>query len=418
MNVIFLKNKKISEGFKCNNSFCCNKIKRSDKTCFSFFLDKKYDDDAVMCPYGFTAVFRTGYVLCGFVSDGVCDKNKIKWIRKVSTYGSSMQCEKLSSSQMTDLINFLVLYDHQTISSHTKHELTNFIGQLKTLVENFRSNEKEEIDVVALIKGYITIYNDFDSHDYGYSNVIRKIFNNNDLIANLNNRFLINDLRKLVDLYDDFIIKTGNLSERIKTYLVNNKINFKDSSNNNYKSIVYMHELFLYRVRYHKSLLNEEQQILKHVKYNWYTMTDKHSSMMEYVADKKKIAFNICKPRGRVENDFFGDENIYLALYIILENAVKFSPYGKKIYINIYDELNDSVIEIKNHSAYISEESIAHIFDRGFFGENSNSSNSTGLGLYLVKTIFDENNITIDASYDDGVFKILLKAHCNQIDKF
>lgn len=416
MNIIYLKNNKVDEKSKCNNPFCNNNITKRKKECIDF-LESNYDNEALICPYGFTAVFRQAYVCCGFVATNNCDKKHIKWIIKTSKYAKNLSYEKINAKEMTGLVNFLTLYDHQTINSHTKHELTNFIGQLKTLLENYRSNNYEENFVVEKIKYYVSIYNKFDVKNNGYSNVIRKIFNNNDLIVNLKDSKILDQLRGLVDLYDGFIDEIGDTSNQISLYLSRQNINFKSSNNHNYKSIVYMHELFSYRIKYHKTLLNEEQEIAKHIKYNWYTMTEKHCSMMEYVADKKNIFFDIKKPRGRVENEFYGDENVYLALYILLENAVKFSPYGKDILVNIYDDNITSTIEIINQSSFISEESLMHIFDRGFYGDNASSSNSTGLGLFLVKTIMDENKISVDVTYNDGYYKVVLSAKCAEIIK-
>ncbi len=79
---------------------------------------------------------------------------------------------------------------------------------------------------------------------------------------------------------------------------------------------------------------------------------------------------------------------IHQVVYNLCDNAVKFTNEGGDISFNI--ALNDDLrFTIRNTGKGIPEQELPLIFDRFYKGDSSRSKNkdSTGLGLYLVKTI-------------------------------
>ena len=90
-----------------------------------------------------------------------------------------------------------------------------------------------------------------------------------------------------------------------------------------------------------------------------------------------------------------GDENIlFQILYNLIENAVKFTEEGGKIYISVYNENNFVYIKIKNSGKGISNQDIQKIFDRFYKTDTSRSNDITGigLGLSIVKRLLNYNN--------------------------
>lgn len=84
----------------------------------------------------------------------------------------------------------------------------------------------------------------------------------------------------------------------------------------------------------------------------------------------------------------------------ILSNSLKYTDNGQ---ISIY--VKDSTLIIEDTGIGISEEDIPRIFERGFTGYNGRmNKKSTGLGLYLSKTILDNlgHKITISSKIDIG----------------
>ena len=75
----------------------------------------------------------------------------------------------------------------------------------------------------------------------------------------------------------------------------------------------------------------------------------------------------------------------------ILSNAVKYARGGE---ISIYTE--DKTLVIADDGIGIAEEDLPRIFEKGFTGYNGRANKkSTGIGLYLCKTIIDRLHHTI-----------------------
>ena len=95
-----------------------------------------------------------------------------------------------------------------------------------------------------------------------------------------------------------------------------------------------------------------------------------------------------------IENSIvFADKDlIHQAVYNLIDNAIKFTPKNGEITFKTYkDEHKNTHIVIKNTGVGIPPKDIPHIFDRFYKVDRSRSAvkDSTGLGLYIVKTIID-----------------------------
>ena len=80
---------------------------------------------------------------------------------------------------------------------------------------------------------------------------------------------------------------------------------------------------------------------------------------------------------------------IHQVIYNLCDNAVKFTNDGGVISFSALAVDNELRFSIKNSGKGIPEQELPLIFDRFYKGDSSRSKNkdSTGLGLYLVKTI-------------------------------
>ena len=84
-------------------------------------------------------------------------------------------------------------------------------------------------------------------------------------------------------------------------------------------------------------------------------------------------------------------------IYNLVDNAVKFTETNGKITVNTASDKKYSYFAITNSGKGIPEADIGKVFDRFYKVDQSRSTDvkSTGLGLYLIKTIVNLHNGTI-----------------------
>lgn len=79
----------------------------------------------------------------------------------------------------------------------------------------------------------------------------------------------------------------------------------------------------------------------------------------------------------------------------LLSNAIKYSPYGQKIEV----AWQKNAILIKDLGSGITKHDLPRIYENGFTGENGHqTSQSTGMGLYLVKQVTNKLNFSVQIS--------------------
>ena len=71
----------------------------------------------------------------------------------------------------------------------------------------------------------------------------------------------------------------------------------------------------------------------------------------------------------------------------LLENAIKYTPEGGAIYVNVVGDGDNVIINVTDTGIGISAEDLAHVFQKFYRADNSDTREigGTGLGLYLVK---------------------------------
>jgi len=101
---------------------------------------------------------------------------------------------------------------------------------------------------------------------------------------------------------------------------------------------------------------------------------------------------------------FTDREKLKQVLYILIDNAIKYTPTGGKISIS-YELKSDNqkekvCIKVRDNGIGISMEQREHIFDRFYRVDKSRSrqSGSSGLGLPISKSIVESLNGTIEVS--------------------
>jgi len=100
----------------------------------------------------------------------------------------------------------------------------------------------------------------------------------------------------------------------------------------------------------------------------------------------------------------------------LISNAIKFTPYGKTIIINLnVDSVNKNIlIEVKDEGIGIPEEEKGNLFDAFYRSKNVNKISGTGLGLSIVKDYIELLNgeISFESQLHIGTtFRFTLPVH-------
>jgi len=88
----------------------------------------------------------------------------------------------------------------------------------------------------------------------------------------------------------------------------------------------------------------------------------------------------------------------------LLYNALKFTPEGGKIQVNLnQSEGGEALLNISDTGAGMDKETAAHAFDRFFQGAHpDDSATGTGIGLHLTKSIVEMHHGHISLSSEEG----------------
>jgi signal transduction histidine kinase len=103
----------------------------------------------------------------------------------------------------------------------------------------------------------------------------------------------------------------------------------------------------------------------------------------------------------------YSDNNkIYRAINNIVSNAIKFSPFGKSIWIEVSKniETNKIVIVIKDEGPGFKKEEVANVFVKfgKYFATPTGNEISTGLGLLIANQIINHSNGEIKLESEEG----------------
>ncbi|MEO5717633.1 MAG: heavy metal sensor histidine kinase [Chthoniobacterales bacterium] len=118
----------------------------------------------------------------------------------------------------------------------------------------------------------------------------------------------------------------------------------------------------------------------------------------EAIAEERRLQI-VCGGEGEVYADpvLFGR-----AVSNLVDNAVHYTPDGGRIAISIATIDGASEISVEDNGCGIEEEHISRIFDRFYRVDPSRSSEGTGLGLALVKSIAQLHGGTVAVASKPG----------------
>lgn len=137
----------------------------------------------------------------------------------------------------------------------------------------------------------------------------------------------------------------------------------------------------------------------------------KAAAQLEPLLNRKSgnIEWNLEEQNTIIEAD---EENLYLAVFNIINNAIKYSAQPR-IIISTYTNSQKYTISIKDNGAGIEASELKRIFKKFYRVQNGNVHNAKGLGLglYFSKKVIDHHHGKIEAQSVYGIgteFKIEL----------
>jgi two-component system sensor histidine kinase ChvG len=128
--------------------------------------------------------------------------------------------------------------------------------------------------------------------------------------------------------------------------------------------------------------------------------------------EHERVTFDLQLTQGPLEMQA-SEDRLLQVFENLLDNAVSFTPNGKKIVISTAREGKDIVVRFADEGPGILEENISRIFDRFFTyrPDHPTTHRHTGLGLSIVKAIVEGYTGTVSAANREGdgaVFEVRL----------
>ncbi|MFD3156481.1 two-component system histidine kinase PnpS [Haloimpatiens sp. FM7330] len=230
----------------------------------------------------------------------------------------------------------------------------------------------------------------------------------------------ITDIRKLENIRSQFV---ANVSHELKTPLTSIKgfaetLKYVDDSQtrNKFLNIINDEAERLTRLISDILVLSDIEQYRdnKEEYINVNNIIDNICSLIKNMAEKKGIELNIV---GNKVPPILGNVDRFKQMMInLIDNAIKYSERGDKVYIGTKKEKNFCTIWVKDTGMGIQEEHIARLFERFYRVDKarSRSKGGTGLGLAIVKHIVLGLNGTIEVESEVGVgSKFIIKVPYN-----
>ena len=128
------------------------------------------------------------------------------------------------------------------------------------------------------------------------------------------------------------------------------------------------------------SKLEEGKMAVTPEKFNVKDFTNEIIKELQLVAKREQKINYSHSGKGEI---IFDKKILRHLLFNLVSNAIKFSPEGKQIDVEI--KVNNSIsISVKDSGIGISEDDQAHLFERFFRAQNATNIQGTGLGLNIV----------------------------------
>ena len=126
--------------------------------------------------------------------------------------------------------------------------------------------------------------------------------------------------------------------------------------------------------------------------------------------EKNQILLNF-EGDFQTELELWDEKLLWHILHNLLSNALKYSPEGGKIFVDIIAEKRSVIFRIQDQGIGISQESQKHLFEPFYRADNVDNISGTGLGLSIVHKCVEayEGTIRVESELNRGTtFTVIL----------
>ena len=90
----------------------------------------------------------------------------------------------------------------------------------------------------------------------------------------------------------------------------------------------------------------------------------------------------------------------------LISNAVKYSPLGKQVWVNVVPLESDVLVKVRDEGPGLTEEDKKRVFGKmnRLSAQPTGGEHSTGLGLFIVKKLSEEHGgkVGVDSKHGHG----------------
>jgi signal transduction histidine kinase len=149
---------------------------------------------------------------------------------------------------------------------------------------------------------------------------------------------------------------------------------------------------------------------MEHVPLDLIAVLEDSIRSVKPIAKKRSIHVNLIN--GEHPAKTMGDKSALQQVFInLLNNAVKFSPEGREVQVELYNSDEMINVRITDHGMGIPEEAIPHLFERFYRAKNVSIAEipGSGIGLYIVKSIVEGMGgvIQVQSKLNEGTIFIV-----------
>ncbi|HZH87348.1 MAG TPA: ATP-binding protein, partial [Brumimicrobium sp.] len=216
-----------------------------------------------------------------------------------------------------------------------------------------------------------------------------------------------NDIEENKEILDNTFHELRKLNMQLKRQ--SEKLNFEiDKHNPSYQNIKYLglnifatSRLISTRLNTYDFGLNPElisNTAKKPTKV--FKKVEKVTHCLKIQSDEEKVRIQL---EGNSYNSIVANDVFELLPFLLLENAIKYSPQNEQVTVKFFENDDNLTIRIRNLGPRPEPEEIPKLTERGIRSKNVNGESGYGLGLYLANFIADLNGIDFNITVDKEI---------------